>query len=84
VLSGVAAAAIREPVSESREGQWSVPLRGASQAAPCIRIPGPNYGSIYTATNAQIAPSLGRNLSGGVRRCRSTCCSLCRSNFDTA
>ena len=46
----------------------SVPLPWGLQAAAVYQsIPGPNYGSIYTATNAQIAPSLNRSLSGGVQ-----------------
>jgi hypothetical protein len=46
----------------------SVPLPWQMQAAFVYQsIPGPNYSAIYTATNAQIAPSLGRNLSGGVQ-----------------
>ena len=44
-----------------------------SRPRRCFKsIPGPNFGAIYTATNAQIARSLGRSLSGGVQTCRST------------
>ena len=45
----------------------SVPLPWNLQAAAVYQsLPGPNYGAVFTATNAQIAPSLGRNLAGGV------------------
>jgi hypothetical protein len=30
-------------------------------------LPGVNYGALYAATTAQILPSLGRNLAGGVK-----------------
>jgi hypothetical protein len=46
----------------------SVQLPWALQAAAVFQsIPGPNHDALYTATNAQIAPSLGRNLAGGVQ-----------------
>jgi hypothetical protein len=40
---------------------------GLQTAAVFQSIPGPNYDAIYTATTAQIAPSLGRPLAGGVQ-----------------
>jgi hypothetical protein len=45
----------------------SVPLPWNFQAAAVFQsIPGPNYDAFYTATNAQIKNSLGRDLSGKV------------------
>jgi len=46
----------------------SVKLPWDMQTAAVFQsIPGPNYDALYTATNAQIAPLLGRSLSGGVQ-----------------
>jgi hypothetical protein len=45
----------------------SVPLPWDVQAAAVYQsLPGPNYGALFTATSAQIAPSLGRPLAGAV------------------
>jgi len=69
VVSGVATGCESgNPYQNLVKVNGSVPLPWNLQAAAVYQnIPGPNYGGIYTATNAQIAPSLGRNLSGGVQ-----------------
>ena len=69
VLSGVAEGCQSgNPYQNLVKINGSVPLPWGFQAAAVYQsIPGPNYSAIYTATNAQIAPSLGRNLSGGVQ-----------------
>ena len=69
VVSGVATGCESgNPYQNLVKINGSVPLPWNLQAAAVYQnIPGPNYGGIYTATNAQIAPSLGRNLSGGVQ-----------------
>ena len=68
VLSGVASGCeTGNPYQNLLKVNGSVPLPWDFQAAAVYQsIPGPNYDAFYTATNAQIAPSLGRNLSGGV------------------
>ena len=45
---------------------YPVPWGGIQVGAAFQSIPGPQITASYTATNAQIAPSLGRNLSAGV------------------
>ncbi len=69
VLSGVAEGCESgNPYQNLVKVNGSVPLPWGLQAAAVYQsIPGPNYSAIYTATNAQIAPSLGRSLSGGVQ-----------------
>jgi hypothetical protein len=69
VTSGVATGCqTGNPYQSMIKLNGSVPLPWGLQAAAVYQnLPGPNYGAIYTATNAQIAPSLGRNLSGGVQ-----------------
>ncbi len=68
VLSGVASGCESgNPYQNLVKVNGSVPLPWGFQAAAVFQsIPGPNYDAFYTATNAQIAPSLGRSLSGGV------------------
>jgi hypothetical protein len=68
VTSGVASGCeTGNPYQHRLKVSGSVPLPWDLQAAAVYQsLPGPNYPAIYTATNAQIAPSLGRNLSGGV------------------
>ena len=68
VLSGVASGCeTGNPYQNLVKLNGSVPLPWGFQAAAVFQsIPGPNYDAFYTATNAQIAPSLGRSLSGGV------------------
>jgi hypothetical protein len=69
VLSGVAEGCESgNPYQNLVKINGSVPLPYGLQAAAVYQsIPGPNYSAIYSASNAQIAPSLGRNLSGGVQ-----------------
>lgn len=69
VLSGVAEGCQSgNPYQNLVKINGSVPLPWNLQAAAVYQsIPGPNYSAIYTATNAQISQSLGRNLSGGVQ-----------------
>jgi len=45
---------------------YPVPWGGIQAGAAFQSIPGPQILASYTATNAQIAPSLGRNLASGV------------------
>ncbi len=45
---------------------YPLPWGGIQAGAAFQSIPGPQITASYTATNAQIAPSLGRNLSAGV------------------
>jgi hypothetical protein len=69
VLSNVASGCeTGNPYQNLVKVNGSVPLPWNLQAAAVYQsIPGPNYGAIYTATSAQIQPSLGRPLSGGVQ-----------------
>ena len=46
-------------------GSYTVPMLGLQISSALQSIPGPDINAYYTATNAQIAPSLGRPLSGG-------------------
>jgi hypothetical protein len=45
-------------------GTYTVPRIGVQVAATFQNLPGPQVWANYTATNAVVAPSLGRNLSG--------------------
>ncbi len=47
------------------QGVWAVPWYGIQVAAALQNIPGAPITANYTATNAEVAPSLGRNLSSG-------------------
>jgi hypothetical protein len=47
-------------------GSYPLPWWGLQTSATFQSTPGPNITAQYTATNAQIAPSLGRNLAAGV------------------
>jgi hypothetical protein len=47
-------------------GSYTIPQVAVQISAALQSIPGPELNAFYTATNAQIAPSLGRSLSGGV------------------
>ncbi|MBI3400328.1 MAG: TonB-dependent receptor [Acidobacteria bacterium] len=69
VLSGVATGCeTGNPYQNLVKVNGSVPLPWKLQVAAVFQsTPGPNYDAFYTATNAQIAPSLHRNLSGGVQ-----------------
>ena len=44
---------------------YPLPWWGIQTSASYQNLPGPQISAGYTATNAQIAPSLGRNLSSG-------------------
>jgi hypothetical protein len=44
---------------------YPVPLWNLQTSATIQSLPGPQITASYTATNAQIAPTLGRNLSSG-------------------
>ncbi len=46
-------------------GSYTVPRVDVQVTAALQSQPGPEVAAIYTATNAVVAPSLGRNLSGG-------------------
>jgi hypothetical protein len=46
-------------------GVYPLPWWGLQTSATYQNLPGPQIGASYVATNAQIAPSLGRNLSAG-------------------
>ncbi len=59
---------IQNPYQHRVKVSGSYPLPGGFQASAVFQnLPGVNYGALYTATTAQIAPSLGRSLAGGVR-----------------
>src|SRR5262249_14959688 len=45
---------------------YPLPWWGIRTSATCQSLPGPEIDASYVATNQQIAPSLGRNLSAGV------------------
>lgn len=46
-------------------GSYAVPVAGLQVSATFQNLPGPQILANFTATNALVAPSLGRNLSGG-------------------
>jgi hypothetical protein len=46
-------------------GVFPLPAQFAASFA-LVNLAGPNYTASYAATNADVSPSLGRNLSGGV------------------
>jgi Carboxypeptidase regulatory-like domain len=48
-------------------GSYTVPRVDVQISSTLQSIPGPELNAFYTATNAQIAPSLGRSLAGGVQ-----------------
>jgi hypothetical protein len=59
---------VRNPYQHRFKVSGSYPLPGDIQAALVFQtLPGINYGATLTVPTAQIAPSLGRNLAGGVR-----------------
>jgi hypothetical protein len=59
---------IQNPYQQRVKVSGSYPLPGDFQASAVFQsLPGANYGALYTATTAQIAPSLGRNLAGNVK-----------------
>jgi hypothetical protein len=47
------------------QGSYPLPWAGVTLSAMIQSIPGPEVTAAYVATNAQIAPSLGRNLAAG-------------------
>jgi hypothetical protein len=47
------------------QGVWATPWYGVQVAAAIQNVPGAPITANYTATNAEVAPSLGRNLSSG-------------------
>lgn len=48
-------------------GSYTLPKIGLQVSSTLQSIPGPELNAFYTATNAQIAPSLGRSLAGNVQ-----------------
>ena len=48
-------------------GTYEIPKVGVNVAATLQSLPGPLIAANYTATNAQVQPSLGRPLSGGAQ-----------------
>jgi hypothetical protein len=48
-------------------GTYTVPRIDVQLAATLQNLPGPQLAATYTASNAEVVPSLGRNLSGGAR-----------------
>ena len=46
-------------------GSYTIPARGRAVSGTFQSIPGPQVLANYVATNALVAPSLGRPLSGG-------------------
>jgi hypothetical protein len=48
-------------------GSYTVPRIDVQVSASLQNIPGPEIAANYTATNAEVSPSLGRNLAGGAR-----------------
>ena len=48
-------------------GSYTIPRVQVQVSSALQSIPGPELNAFYTATNAQIQPSLGRPLSGGVQ-----------------
>jgi hypothetical protein len=48
-------------------GSYTIPRVDVQFSATYQSRPGPEFGAEYTATNAEVAPSLGRDLAGGER-----------------
>ena len=46
-------------------GSYTLPRVDVQLSATYQTKPGPSFGAVYTATNAEVSPSLGRNLAGG-------------------
>ena len=62
-------------------GSYQLPW-GLQTAVVYQSLPGAPYNALYTVTTAQIAPSLGRNLSGNVRTITAELLPLYSTYFD--